>query len=188
MPRPRLSIAGMLGVVFVAAIGFAAVRSGSPAWSGLVLSITIFAMVASLLGVALRRRERRVFWAGFALLGWTYLGLTCTTWNGTIGRHLVGPTLFVAVYDAIHAVEGGPSGVNALNGMPAFQGGMGGGFRAMPLAGGGAVQVPTVWTANPDDVVRIGMCLEALAWAYLGGWAARYFAVGRRPDPAVPSA
>ena len=43
---------------FVVAIGLAAIRSGSPAWSGAMLSITLFAMICSLLGIALGRGTR----------------------------------------------------------------------------------------------------------------------------------
>jgi hypothetical protein len=39
--------------------------------------------------------------------------------------------------------------------------------------GGGAGMQAT------SDFVRIGMALEALLWAYLGGWVACYFASGR---------
>ncbi len=53
MRRPQFSIAGLAWVILVAAFGLAAIRSGSEAWSGAMFSIMAFAMISSLLGVAL---------------------------------------------------------------------------------------------------------------------------------------
>ena len=102
----------------------------------MILSVTLFAMTVALAGALFSRGEARAFWVGFALLGWTYLALTFTSWWGVLGRHLVGPNLFVVVYDEVHSVEGGPSGINGINGMGGG-GGMGGGFRDAPRRGGG---------------------------------------------------
>ena len=44
------------------------------------------------------------------------------------------------------------------------------------FGGGGASVVSNVNVR--DRVVRIGIALEALLWAFLGGWVARYFASG----------
>lgn len=70
MKHPRITIAHLLLVVLVAAIGLAAIRNATPAWAGAMLSITFFTMICSFLGVALTRGMRRVYWIGFATLGW----------------------------------------------------------------------------------------------------------------------
>ena len=52
MKYPRITIAELMLFVLVTGIGLAAIRSGSPAWAGAMFSITFFAMICSLLGVA----------------------------------------------------------------------------------------------------------------------------------------
>ena len=127
-------------------------------------------MIASLLGVALARGARRVYWIGFATLGWSYLILIFVPWlYENVGQFLLAKNLFDVIDQALHREES----VAIVSK---------GGFRSMALFGGGT-------SANrPSDltpVQRIGSALEALLWAYLGGWAARYFASGR--DPATPA-
>ena len=95
MHHPRVTIAQLILVIVVVAIGLAAIRSGSPAWSGAMLSITFFAMICSLLGIALGRGTRRVYWSGFATLGWSYLLLIYVPWlHENIGQYLLAPNLF----------------------------------------------------------------------------------------------
>src|SRR4051794_36337733 len=74
--RPRVSIAAMLSIVVVVALGLAAIRSASPAWAGALTSLTFFLLIVSWLGIAFRRGDDRAFWVGFALLGWSYILLT----------------------------------------------------------------------------------------------------------------
>jgi hypothetical protein len=38
---------------------------------------------------------------------------------------------------------------------------------------------PPVKLVDPQVFLRIGVALEALLWAFLGGWVARYFASAR---------
>src|SRR2546423_9814773 len=95
MHHPKVTIAQLILVVFVAAIGLAAIRSGSPAWSGALISITFFAMICSLLGIAWGRGTRRVYWSGFATLGWSYLFLIYVPWlHENVGQFLLAPNLF----------------------------------------------------------------------------------------------
>jgi energy-coupling factor transporter transmembrane protein EcfT len=164
MRRPQVSIAGLLLVILVVAIGLAAIRSGSPAWSGAMFSIMAFTMICSLLAVVLTRGPRRVYWSGFATLGWSYLLLIYVPWLfGNVGQFLLAPNLFEMLEQVLHSESGTLMSL--------------GGFRSMALGGfsGATSQV-----ADFSPLVRIGVALEALLWAYLGGWAARYFASGRQ--------
>lgn len=202
MRRFRLSIAGLLVVVAVAAVGFAAIRVASAAWSGALYSLTFFLLIGSLLGIGFGRGTRRTFWIGFAALGWGYVVLHYVPWNGRyLGPYLLAPNLFEELYDRIHIpdeVRNAKGFTPAMRGMrgdgaPAGSGfsgmGMGGGFRMMAGFGGPAAPGPTL--ADPLVFDRIGMALEALIWAFLGGWMARYFAAGRvarpMPDAATPA-
>lgn len=58
-----------------------------------------------------------------------------------------------------------------------------GGFRSMALSAGGGTDAGRITDRLP--LQRIGAALEALVWAYLGGWAARYFASGCPPVAAA---
>jgi hypothetical protein len=164
----RFSIRALMAVVIVAAIGMAAVRNCSPVWSGAMLSITYFTMTCSLLGVAFRRDARRVYWIGFATLGWVYLLLSFVpSLRLNVGHFFVGPNLFAYLEELFHAEPpaGGLQSVPvAVLGAAATGGGMGG-----PAAG----------FINPAPCVRLGVAIEALAWAALGGRAATFFASGR---------
>jgi hypothetical protein len=174
----RVTIAQLILVVVIAAIGFAAIRSGSPAWSGALFSITLFAMICSLLGIALGRGTRRVYWSGFATLGWSYLLLIYVPWlHENVGQYLLAPNLFEQLEVLLQATQTGGGGLQSV---PL------GALGATATAGGfgGAAGVPGL-----TDFVRIGTSMEALLWAFLGGWAARYFASGRdqesNPQPAT---
>jgi hypothetical protein len=170
MRRPQISIAGLVLVIAVVAVGLAAIRSGSPAWSGAMFSIMAFAMISSLLGVALTRGLRRAYWSGFALLGWSYLILVYVPWlHENVGQFLLAPHLFEELDAVIHP---GGAGENVSMG----------GFRSMALFGGGAMAGGGVADLTPFQ--RIGLALEALLWAYLGGWAAHAFA-SHRGQPAA---
>jgi hypothetical protein len=172
MKRPRFTIAEIALFVLVVALGLAAIRSGSTAWTGAIVSVTYFALFCSLLGVAFGRRGRRVYWVGFAVLGWGYLSLFYLPWQGaSVGDGLFGPNLFEYVGDIVHPDPAAPGGLQNVSPAVLGVGSVGGGFGGGPAAG----------FTNGDvraRVVRIGIALEALLWAFLGGWVARYFASG----------
>jgi hypothetical protein len=76
MGRGRLTVAGMLAAVALAALGFGALRSMSDAWlwgtfaaAALGLNLAAFAALAS-------RGRGRIVWGAFALAGGQYLLLS----------------------------------------------------------------------------------------------------------------
>ena len=166
MRHNRITIAELILIVVVVAIGLAAIRGQSAAWAGAMLSITFFALICSLLGVALGRGPRRVYWSGFAVLGWSYLFLIYVPWLYTqVGTYLLAPNLFPAIDEMLHAQ---PAAAQGLQSVPV------GLLGAAATGGGFSPGVAAV--ADVSDLVRIGIAMEALLWAFLGGWAARYFA------------
>jgi hypothetical protein len=171
MKRPKITIAHLIIVVVVAAIGLAAIRSGTAAWAGAMFSITFFAMICSLLGVALGRGMRRIYWLGFATLGWSYLLLVYTPWlDRMVGRFLLAPNLFAYLEEILHADSPGPSGLQSLPVGLLGAAATAGGFGGLP---------PAESVEELSDFQRIGLAMEALLWAFLGGWVACYFASGR---------
>jgi hypothetical protein len=170
----RFSIRSVMAFIVVAGISLAAIRSGSAPWSGTMFSITFFTMVCSLLGVALTRGRRRIYWSGFAALGWSYLLLMYAPWlDLKVGRFLLAPQLFPYLADVLDPDSQSGAGLQSVPlgafGAAAAGGAFGGGFGG---AGG----------RNLLDFIRIGVAIEALLWAFLGGWVARYFASRNRED------
>jgi len=63
-------------LVLFLGVAFAALRQASPIWDGGILSVTIGALLVSILLAVHRAEVKRAFWLGFALFGSTYLLLT----------------------------------------------------------------------------------------------------------------
>ena len=76
MQRFRFSIASLLVVVLFVAVGFAALRESSDLWESGVFTLTLAALLISILLAVHRTESRRAFWLGFAVFGWIYLGLS----------------------------------------------------------------------------------------------------------------
>ena len=173
MSRPRITIVHLILVVLVAAVGLAAIRNATASWAGAISSITFFAMICSLLGVAWGRDTRRVYWSGFAALGWGYflLGYIPRVGGMTVGDILLAPLLFDRLDDALHPLAQAAGGLQSVPMAPLGAAATGGGFGGAPVAAPGGFDRAAFF--------RIGVSLEMLLWAFLGGWAARYFASGR---------
>lgn len=79
MKPPRNSIAGLMAVVVLVAVGFAALKNPSEIWASCLFSLTVGLLLLALLGVAFGSGDRRMFWAGFSVFGWGYLILALLT-------------------------------------------------------------------------------------------------------------
>ena len=69
MGRTRLSVAGLIGVVLIAALGLAAIRNASELWAAAVVTLAAMLLGVGVLGCIFRRGEKRAFWVGFTLFG-----------------------------------------------------------------------------------------------------------------------
>jgi hypothetical protein len=171
MKHPQITISELIVVVVITAIGLAAIRSGSPSWAGAMFSITFFAIICAILGIALGRGMRRVYWLGFAVLGWSYLVLIFIPWLHTnVGQFLLAPNLFAHLEEILHPEPGPRSG---LQSNPA------GILGSIMTSGGFMGDRNSGSVEDLTDFVRIGTAMEALLWAFLGGRVACYFASGR---------
>jgi hypothetical protein len=68
----RISIAGLIGIVGLAAVWFAALQSGSSYWTAAAGMFFIGALLTSVLGIACLRGPARGFCMGFALFGFIF--------------------------------------------------------------------------------------------------------------------
>ena len=76
MRRFRFTIASLLVVVLFVALGFAALRESSDLWESGDFTLTLAALLISILFAVHHIESRRAFWIGFTLFGWIYLGLS----------------------------------------------------------------------------------------------------------------
>jgi hypothetical protein len=75
MPSARLSIAGLMGAVVVAALNFAALRYSSSTRAGVAIMLTCGVLALAVVGAVCRAGASRAWWAGFALFGAGYLAV-----------------------------------------------------------------------------------------------------------------
>ena len=72
MEMPRSSVAGMLVAVGFVAAGLTCLLHASSPLTSAVLSAALCILALAPIGVAYRRGERRAFWLGVTLVGWSY--------------------------------------------------------------------------------------------------------------------
>jgi hypothetical protein len=78
MRNLRASIAGLMGLVLIAALGMAALRNASETWAGVTYLVTRGVLGLAILCAIYARGARRAWWLGFCLFGWGYLALMAT--------------------------------------------------------------------------------------------------------------
>jgi hypothetical protein len=76
MRKLRFNIASLLSVILVLGVGFAALRESSSLWESGVFTLTLAALLTSIILAIHRAEKRRAFWIGFALFGCMYLGFS----------------------------------------------------------------------------------------------------------------
>jgi hypothetical protein len=80
--RLRISIRGLMALVLLFGIGFAAMQSGSDLCSRGAYTLTVCVLLAA----TIMARYRGAFWYGFAVAGWGYFLLGSATWSGPANR------------------------------------------------------------------------------------------------------
>jgi hypothetical protein len=73
--RIRFTIARLMGVVLIMALGLAALRTPTEAGAGVMLLFTCGLVMVSLVGAVCRAPAERAWWLGFALFGFGYLAM-----------------------------------------------------------------------------------------------------------------
>jgi hypothetical protein len=155
MRSMRFSIAALMGVVLVAAIGLAALRSSSETWAGVLFLTTLAALGIALVGACCRTGAERGGWIGFAVLGWIYMG-------AAFAPYILSPKLPTqSLLELLAPRIGGISGP-----LPAFRpstmgGGSMGGASFGGFAGNGG-------GPRAETFFQIGHCFLTLLAASLG--------------------
>jgi hypothetical protein len=98
---PRITIAAMLGLVGLCALSFAALRASSPYWAAAMVSLTVVALLGSV--VASIWGRHRAIWSGFAIFGWVYFLMTFTSpFRDIVSPHLLSSVAIVESYTHVH--------------------------------------------------------------------------------------
>jgi hypothetical protein len=80
MKHFRFSIRGLMVVIVLLGIGFAALRYPTPFWTNVWYSFTVASLTLAVPAAVYRRGEQRAFWVGFAACGWVYYLLALAPW------------------------------------------------------------------------------------------------------------
>jgi hypothetical protein len=188
MRLPRFTIAGLMGLVVVVAVGVAALRFASELWASILLMLTLGVLGAAVLAFHDRTRARRAWWRGFALFGWGYLVLAMGPWAAeAIAPHLPTTQGLDALYARMHPEgEAQPQMMRrSMRRRQVIQQQMALVYST-PMTSTATASVPTgpapltnppppvrLWfvaaSATPEFFRRVGHCLWALLVACVGG-------------------
>jgi len=91
--KVRFTIGGLMAIVLVAAIGFAALANPNEIWAGMLPVLVYGLLGLAIIGIVIRPRAARAWWIGWAVFEWGYLQMANTpAWMwGSLSRYL--PTL-----------------------------------------------------------------------------------------------
>ena len=91
--RPRLSLAGLMALVSLAAVGFAILAFTINLQVRPLLTLMIGVLATATMGILFRRETLRAFCLGFALIGWTYLVLTFKSPQALLSSQMTQPLI-----------------------------------------------------------------------------------------------
>lgn len=103
--RPtRFTIASLIGLVALIALGSAALVGATPDWARWAFSLVLAALSVATLGGLFARGPARAFWAGFALVGWA-----CLFAPDSIRSELVTSRWIARLASAVHPLQPQPN-------------------------------------------------------------------------------
>jgi hypothetical protein len=198
MTRVRFTLASLLSAILFLGVGFATLREANELWSSVMFTLTIGALLVSLLLAIHRAPPARAFWLGFALFGWAYIGLTLVP--SSQSRLIT--TKGLAYLDSI--IPGRPQVVftiQQLTGPAPGAGSVQNQATSLTVTGNPVTGNPVtsvnlsgarIWdavtgnllqgrTGSTEDFVNIGHSLSALLVALLGGMLSRRLGTSFRP-------
>jgi hypothetical protein len=190
---PRFSLATLIGIVAVIALGLAGMLSGSRLWLMLASTATLAVLLAAILASWLFSGIERAFWVGFALFGWTYLIMVSWDWVG--GQ--IGHDLTVGISEAAERILPDVKPPPFPFGLPTVP-------PSVSTSSPTRISVPSAALNQGDYIelsrqrqikignfVQIGRMMGSLCFGMLGGWLGRVLAKraerSTRPErPALP--
>jgi hypothetical protein len=154
MGTNRFTIAGLMGVVVVAAVGMVGLKEGTALWAGIACTLTLLLLLGAVASATFAKGRGRAAAGGFAIFGLAYLALAFNAWSGwsTGLTFLLTDRLLDELHPLIH-----PQQVAAGNAL------------LVQLNSGS-------WGGGMQSYRQVGHSLGALLFAVLGAfWARRVF-------------
>jgi hypothetical protein len=179
MRRFRFHIGGLLILIILLGVGFAALRESNELWDSGIFTLTLGALLVSVLLAVHRTGAKRAFWIGFAFFGWAYLGLTLIP---SIESRL--PTTRVLAY-LDSKIPTRPSRITGQAwGGPVSSQGQSLQVVAFRVENASTGRLLVGWNGTTENFVRIGHSLLTIIAAWLGGGLSRHLTRnGARPEP-----
>lgn len=182
--RPRVSIRRMLALIVAFAVALAALRSPSNFWANTLFTLTLAALVVSVINVVYSRARVRAFWVGFLIAGSAYFLLH---WVPPFGDRLVSVPLLDILYP--HLVPPEPTrpvarasagrtqvilvSRGAFGGPPLPDPGRWAVWTEPDRGSGVGATIGSIYMTSPEPYQLIGHSLLTLVVAALGGLYAR---------------
>jgi uncharacterized membrane protein YtjA (UPF0391 family) len=170
MRRFRVSIAGLMAAILVAAVGFAALRNASAWWCSVLFTFTLALFLIATVGAI--RGEDKAFWLAFALFGWGYMIASYEPWSklhGTTPPSLVTTGLLNRLYPQISSV---PPDEVFLTGKGVWKDSRS--IEIISSANGGTI---TFFRNDMNEFLQVGHFVASWIFAFIGGiTASRLFA------------
>ena len=175
MSRFRISLATLLVIVAVLALGLAGMVSASRLATAAMATVTLALLLAAILAAWLLAGSARAFWVGFALFGWTYLVLVNWDWVGGQFGHDLTAGLGDLAELLVPEATGPDPGLIAPSIVPAP------GRRVNPQ-----IELEQLRQAKVGNLVEFGRMLLSLLFALVGGFLARTMAARHELRPGTP--
>jgi hypothetical protein len=187
----RFTIAHLLGLALLIAVGFAALREATELWDSAVFSTTLGVLSVAVL-LAIHRADRsRAYWLRFAVFGWIALGaslvppiesrLLTTRALAWLDAHVPGRVASAAVIPEVtylYSPGNAPQVIASTSNGGRMIVGRPGTSQLWNTATG---QLVGGSGGTTESFLRIGHSIVALVLAYLGGHLSHWLFASRRP-------
>ncbi len=165
MGGPRLTLASLMGLVAVLALGMTGLFSASTFWTTAAATVTLALLLAAVLGAILLRGAECAFCLGFALFGLVYLVLVEWDWVG--GQ--LGHDLTAGLADLADSIVPSPAFATRASALG----------QPIPVTS----EMVAAWQIRVGNCVQIGRMALALGFALLGAYLGRLFSDRQRNQP-----
>jgi hypothetical protein len=174
MKRLRFSVAGLMAVILLFAVGMAALRAPTDLWASGMFTAAITLFSTSILGAMATRGSARLSWPVVAVFGWIYLIIAFAP----RGVHPIEPprllpsALLESVQDSVVSDGKTPYSYNVVvDKIISFSTAIGG--RTTP---GGAILAPGMRSVDGTADQQVGASLGAMLFGILGAVVGRFLA------------
>jgi hypothetical protein len=175
MKRFRLSVAALMGVVLLLALGMAALRANTDIWASAMFTAAVSLFSVAIIAAMAIRGSARFTWMGMAVFGWIYLVISFGPWPGSTTEPppLITSVLLDYVQDYILTTNKIPYLYTAPVNPHPFLEKLGGLPGAAPPPGG----YRNIGSISP--YLQTGQCLGGMLFGIMGAVAGRLISARR---------